>query len=71
VELFEPSDDLQFMLDEAKISVQTWVQNATCCVDENNNAGQLKVPPLTAAGALLSSSRLSGKLIRQAHRLKE
>jgi hypothetical protein len=48
------------MLGEAKVSVQTWVKNATCCVDENNNAGQLKVPLQTAAGALLPSSSVSG-----------
>jgi hypothetical protein len=60
VELFEPSNDLQHMLGEAKVSVQTWVKNATCCVDENNKAGQLKVPLQTAAGALLPSSSVSG-----------
>ena len=80
MELFEPPDDLQFMLGESKALAPYGYEASRVASRKGmiwagtlarTHTGRLKVQPLTGAGALLASSLLSRSLIRQAHRLKE
>ena len=83
MELFEPPDDLQFMLGESKSPLTpgyeapraAWVGTTPVCVRTctGRAGGATEGTPADRCGCVVThaSSRLSRSLIRQAHRLKE